>query len=121
MHRYKKLLICKARVATRTRCSGLDNSNVNTAGVTIVASGDAKEAMVKQFIVGTLATVLTGGALIAAAPPASAGCQYGGGLVEKMCDGPIQDVIDRRTCQMMGPGQNPLGLAYGNPPTHIDD
>jgi hypothetical protein len=24
------------------------------------------------------------------------------------------------TCQMMGPGQNPLGLAYYNPPTHID-
>jgi hypothetical protein len=52
-----------------------------------------------------------------------------------MCDGPIQDdgiwqrcvtqhtqdVINRVTCQMMGPGQNPLGLAYYNPPTHIDD
>jgi hypothetical protein len=26
-----------------------------------------------------------------------------------------------RTCQMMGPDQHPLGLAYYDPPTHIDD
>jgi hypothetical protein len=92
----------------------------------------------KQYIVGALATALTAGALIASAPPASAGCQYGGGLVEKMCDGPIQDdgtwqrCVTQFTpsesplsggmhCQLMGPGQNPLGLAYFNPPMHIDD
>lgn len=89
----------------------------------------------KQYIVGALATALTASALIASAPPASAGCQYGGGLVAKMCDGPIQDdgtwqrcvtqdtgsPSNRTNCQMMGPGQNPLGLAYFNPPTHIDD
>jgi hypothetical protein len=47
-----------------------------------------------------------------------------------MCDGPIQDdgTWQRRVtqdylatnCQMMGPGQNPSGHAYYNPPTHID-
>jgi hypothetical protein len=91
----------------------------------------------KQFVVATLATGLTAGALTALAPPAGAGCQFGGGLVEKMCDGPIQgDGTWQRcvtqnsssrapylatSCQMMGPGQNPLGLAYYNPATHIDD
>jgi hypothetical protein len=55
-----------------------------------MASGDAKENM-NQYIVGSLATALTASALIASAPTASAGCQYGGGLVEKMCDGPVQD------------------------------
>jgi hypothetical protein len=100
-----------------------------------MAGGDAKETTMKQYVVGALTTALTAGALIALAPPASAGCQYGGGLVEKMCDGPVQDdgtwqrcvtqftpsVLNRTSCQMMGPGQNPLGLAYFNPPTHIDD
>jgi hypothetical protein len=103
-------------------------------GVTIMASGDEKERTLRQYIVGALATALTVGALITS-PSASAGCQYGGGLVEKMCDGPVQDdgswqrcvtqqtpsIVNRTNCQMMGPGQNPLGLAYFNPPTHIDD
>jgi hypothetical protein len=129
MHRYKQLLICKA-----LECDESIPANVDTAGVTIMASNDAREAVMKQFIIATLATGLTVGALIAAAPPAKAGCQFGGGLVEKMCDGPVQDdgtwqrcvtqhsqdVVGRTTCQMMGPGQNPLGLAYYNPPTHID-
>ena len=94
----------------------------------------------KQYIVGALATALTAGALIASVPPASAGCQYGGGVTKK-CDGPIQDdgtwqrcvttrspsfdrssgSYPRTSCQMMGPGQNPLGLAYFDPPTHVDD
>jgi hypothetical protein len=100
-----------------------------------MASGDDKERTMKQYIVGALATAITTGALITSAPPASAGCQYGGGLVEKMCDGPVQDdgswqrcvtqqtpsIVNRTNCQMMGPGQNPLGLAYFNPPRHIDD
>ena len=105
--------------------------------VTIMACGDAKGRTMKQFILGALAAALTAGALIASAAPASAGCQYGGGLVAKMCDGPVrddgtwqrcvtQDTLSRApylrtSCQMMGPGQNPLGLAYFNPPTHIDD
>ena len=42
----------------------------------------------KQLIAGGLATALTAGALIATAPPASAGCQYGGTTVSK-CDGPV--------------------------------
>ena len=100
-------------------------ANAKAVGAIVMAGGDAKEAIMKQFIVGLAAAALTAGALIASAPPASAGCQYGGGLVEKMCDGPVQDdgtwqrcvtqhtqdVINRMTCQVMGPGQNPLGLA----------
>jgi hypothetical protein len=81
------------------------------------------------------------GGLITSAPPASAGCQYGG-LVTKKCDGHIQDdgtwqrcvttqvpSFDRSypgfyrqtSCQMTGPDQNPLGFAYFDPLTHIDD
>ena len=37
----------------------------------------------KPLIVGGLAAALTAGALIAAAPPASAGCQYGGPVISK--------------------------------------
>jgi hypothetical protein len=89
-------------------------------------------------IVGALAATLTTGALIAAAPSASAGCQYGG-LVASKCDGPVQPdgtwqrcVVFSTTssgpiyqripnCKLMGPDQFPLGLAFSDPPTHIDD
>jgi hypothetical protein len=89
-------------------------------------------------IVGALAAALTIGALIAAAPSASAGCQYGG-LVASKCDGPVQpDGTWQRcvvlttshsgsvsqwtpSCKLMGPDQFPLGLAFSDPPTHIDD
>ena len=43
----------------------------------------------KRCIVGGLAAVLMAGGLITSAPPASAGCQYGGPVLSK-CDGPIQ-------------------------------
>lgn len=96
---------------------------------------DAKEAVMRQLCAGGLVGMLAVAGLIGSAPLANAGCQYGGGLVEKMCDGPVQDdgtwqrcvtqgtlnAFDRTHCQMMGPGQNPLGLAYYNPATHIDD
>jgi len=82
--------------------------------------------------------MLMAGWLIASAPPASAGCLYGGGVASR-CDGAVQPdgtwqrcvvvgggpsgpVYQRTpTCQRMGPDQHPLGLAFADPPTHIDD
>jgi hypothetical protein len=78
----------------------------------------------RRFIVGGLAAGLVTGGLIAAAPPAAAGCQYGGPIISK-CDGPIQPdgtwercvvtknlvasgassfYVPERTCNTMGPG-----------------
>jgi hypothetical protein len=89
----------------------------------------------KLFIVAGLAAAVMAGGLIASAPAASAGCQYGGLVVSK-CDGPIQpDGTWRRcatiyssshsyndvNCQTLGPDQHPWGLAFVDPPTHIDD
>ena len=92
--------------------------------------------------IGGLGAALMAGGLIAAAPPANAGCQYGGLGVISKCDGPVQPdgtwqrcvttqvpSFDRSypgfyrqtSCQMMGPDQNPLGFAYFDPLTHIDD
>jgi hypothetical protein len=96
----------------------------------------------KQFIVGGLATAVTAGALIASAPPASAGCQYGGIAISK-CDGAVQpdgtwqrcvtfpptgsglngssSYLTDKNCQTLGPDQHPWGFAFVDPPTHIDD
>jgi hypothetical protein len=95
----------------------------------------------KCSMVGGLAAVLMAGELIASAPPASAGCQYGGPVISK-CDGPVQPdgtwqrceavphlvysgassfLVPERTCDLMGPDQHPWDLALANPPTHIDD
>ncbi|MGZ6777586.1 MAG: CDGP domain-containing protein [Mycobacterium sp.] len=95
----------------------------------------------KRFIVGGSAALLMAAGLIAAAPPAGAGCLYGGPVISK-CDGPIQPdgtwqrcvavaqliprgassyfVPDRR-CDVMGPNQPASDLAFADPPTHIDD
>ena len=92
----------------------------------------------KRGIVGVMSALLMAAVLIGTAPPASAGCQYGG-LVASKCDGPVQpDGTWQRCvvittshsgpsyqwypdCKLMGPDQHPLGLAYADPPTHIDD
>jgi hypothetical protein len=81
--------------------------------------------------------------LITAAPPASAGCQYRGIAISR-CDGPVQpdgtwqrcvlfnstygglpgDTYSYRTPDkrgVMGPDLHPWGLAFNDPPTHIDD
>ncbi|WP_156686840.1 CDGP domain-containing protein [Mycobacterium sp. Marseille-P9652] len=91
-------------------------------------------------IAGLGAALLTGG-LIAAAPSANAGCQYGGPYLSK-CDGPVQPdgtwqrcvvfthlmpsgmssfLVPERRCDPMGPGQNPGGFDFADPPMHIDD
>jgi hypothetical protein len=90
----------------------------------------------KHWIIGALAAPLTAAGLIGAAPPASAGCQYGGPVISK-CDGPIQPdgtwqrcvvtshlvpngasswLVPERQCDFLGPGQQ----AFADPPTHID-
>jgi hypothetical protein len=97
----------------------------------------------KLCIVGGLAVVLMAGGLIASAPPASAGCQYGGPVISK-CDGPVQPdgtwqrctavfgyvpsgfsshLVPVKRCDVMGPGQQypPWDFAFADPPTHIDD
>ncbi len=81
--------------------------------------------------------VLAGGP-ITAAPPVGAGCQDRGIAVSKR-DGPVQpdgtwqrcvawnslnsDSYSRagRRCDVIGPDLHPWGLAFNDPPTHIDD
>ncbi len=96
----------------------------------------------KCCIVAGLAAVLMTGGLIAAAPPAHAGCQYPGFGVISKCDGPIQPdgtwqrcvafshlvlngassyLVPDKRCDSMGPDQRPGDLAFADPPAHIDD
>ena len=95
----------------------------------------------KRWIVGGSAVLLMAGGLITSAPPASAGCQYGGPVISK-CDGPVQPdgtwqrcvavpqfipnglssyLVPDRHCDLMGPDQHPWDLAFADPATHIDD
>ena len=95
----------------------------------------------RHCIVGALIALLSACGLIALAPPASAGCQYGGPVISK-CDAPIQPdgtwqrcvvfktsagggasafLVPERRCDVMGPGLQPWGLGFADPPVHIDD
>lgn len=95
----------------------------------------------KRGIVGGSAALLTAAGLIASAPPAGAGCQYGGPVLSK-CDGPVQPdgtwqrcvavphliysgassfLAPAKSCDVMGPDQHPGDLSFADPPTHIDD
>lgn len=95
----------------------------------------------KRYGLGGLAALLLVAELIASAPPASAGCQYGGPFLSK-CDGPVQAdgswqrcvvfthlnysgassyLVPERRCDFMGPDQHPGDFAFADPPTHIDD
>ncbi|OBK13717.1 CDGP domain-containing protein [Mycobacterium asiaticum] len=88
-----------------------------------------------------LSAVVVAGGLIAAAPPANAGCVYGGGVISK-CDGPFQPdgtwercvavaswvprgassfLAPVKHCDVMGPGQAPGDPGFADPPMHIDD
>jgi hypothetical protein len=103
------------------------------------------QGLMKRFTTGGLAAALIAGGLFSAAPPASAGCLYGGWMgALSRCDGPVQPdgtwqrcVVfetmiggtgtDRSTrylpshrCEVMGPDQHPWGAAFNDPPTHID-
>ncbi|MDW5611276.1 MULTISPECIES: hypothetical protein [Mycolicibacterium] len=95
----------------------------------------------RRGIVGASAALLAAAGVIAAAPPAGAGCLYGGPYISK-CDGPVQPdgtwqrcvavarwvpsglsshLIPERHCGPMGPGQPASDLAFADPPTHIND
>jgi hypothetical protein len=95
----------------------------------------------RRGIIGGLAGLLMAAGLIAASPPASAGCLYGGPVISK-CDGPVQPdgiwqrcvavaryvpnglssyLVPDKHCDLMGTDQ-PLGdLTFADPPTHIDN
>ncbi|MBV8788468.1 MAG: hypothetical protein JOZ00_17495 [Mycobacterium sp.] len=94
----------------------------------------------KLGIVGGSVALLMAAGLIASAPPAAAGCQYGGGVISK-CDGPIQPdgtwqrcvavphlipngassyLVPDGHCDVMGPNQGPPELGFADPPMHID-
>jgi hypothetical protein len=94
----------------------------------------------KRGIVGASAALLMAAGLIVSAPPASAGCQYGGAFISK-CDGPVQPdgtwqrcvgvatwvntglsshLTPVKNCDVMGPDQQPADFNFADPPTHID-
>jgi hypothetical protein len=94
----------------------------------------------KRHIVSGLAGLLMAAGLVVAAPPASAGCVYGGPVLSK-CDGPVQPdgtwqrcvavthlvpngmssyLVPENHCDLMGPDQHPADLSFADPPTHID-
>lgn len=83
--------------------------------------------------------VLMAAGLVAFAPPAGAGCLYGGPVISK-CDGPVQAdgtwercvavgkviprgassyLVPERRCALMGPGQHPGDPGFADPPVHI--
>ena len=87
-----------------------------------------------------LAAAVLFAAVLVTSPPANAGCLYGGGLSISRCDGPVQPDgtwqrcvtftapsfnsgyrAPERHCDQMGPDLHPWGLAFNDPPTHIDD
>jgi hypothetical protein len=94
----------------------------------------------RRCIVGGVAALSIAAGLIASAPPASAGCLYGGAFISK-CDGPVQPdgtwqrcvgiarwvpsglsshLVPEKRCDLMGPGQPAWDAAFADPPTHID-
>lgn len=94
----------------------------------------------KRGVVGGLAALLVAAGSIVSAPPASAGCLYGGPVLSK-CDGPVQPdgswqrcvavtrlvpngassyLVPDKRCDVMGPDQRPADLAFADPPNHID-
>jgi hypothetical protein len=97
-----------------------------------------------RIVSGVTAALIAGG-LISAAPPAAAGCLYGGWMAAGRCDGPVQPdgtwqrcvVFNYRykgldgspsnfgglahRCDQVGPDLHPWGAAFNSPPTHIDD
>jgi len=95
-----------------------------------------------RLCVGGPVVVLMAGGLITFAPPAGAGCLYGGPVISK-CDGPVQPdgtwqrcvasfnyvpsgfsshLVPVNRCDVMGPGRQyaPIDFTFADPPTHID-
>jgi hypothetical protein len=102
-----------------------------------MASGDVKERAMKQHLVGGLVAALITGRLVGSAPPASAGCLYGGWMAASRCDDPVTSDgmwqrgvtyypngvrnLGETDCYLMSDGNPPAGdPILGTPPTHID-
>lgn len=94
--------------------------------------------MKRGIVAGSAALLMTAG-LIGFAPPAAAGCLYGGPVISK-CDGPVQPdgtwqrcvgvpryvpsgfsshLVPEKRCGMMGPGRPQGDSLLADPPTHI--
>ena len=94
----------------------------------------------KRCIVAGLTALLTAAVPVAVAPPAAAGCVYGGGFISK-CDGPVQPdgtwqrcvgvaqfvphgassyLTPVKNCDVLGPDRSPGDPALADPPAHID-
>jgi len=106
--------------------------------------GDAMTAFKTTLQRGTaivFGAALMAAGLIAAAPAANAGCQYGGAGIINKCDGPVQPdgtwercvafivwmpsgassyMVPDKRCDSLGPDRYPSG-AFADPPMHIDD
>ncbi|MCG5431048.1 hypothetical protein LV457_01890 [Mycobacterium sp. MYCO198283] len=95
----------------------------------------------RRCIAGASAALLMGAGLIIAAPPAAAGCLYGGGFISK-CDGPVEPdgtwqrcvgvatvvpsgfsthLVPQKYCGVLGPGAPPVDPAFADPPVRIAD
>lgn len=95
----------------------------------------------KRCLVAGAAAALTAAGLLAAAPPAGAGCQYGGAFISK-CDGPVQPdgtwqrcvavarwvpsglsshLIPEKHCATMGSGLFVADPVVADPPVRIAD
>lgn len=93
----------------------------------------------KRWMVAGSAGLLMTAQLFVAAPPADAGCLYGGPVISK-CDGPVQPdgtwercvavakmiprgassyLAPERRCELMGPGRPMSDFAFAEPPIHI--
>jgi hypothetical protein len=93
----------------------------------------------KRCIVGGLTALAMSAGLIAVAPPASAGCLYGGPVLSK-CDSPVapdgswqrcigvatwvasglsSHLVPVKQCDSMGPTQTRWDFAFADPPAHI--
>lgn len=94
----------------------------------------------KRCIVGAAAVLLIAAGSMTVAPPAGAGCLYGGQFLSK-CDGPVQPdgswercvgvtrwvpsglsshLVPEKRCGLMGPGHPAADLAFADPPTRIE-
>ncbi len=71
----------------------------------------------RHHLFAGLAAVLIAAGLVVAAPTASAGCLYDGGLSSSRCDGTVQPDGTWQRCVTW----NSPSTDSGYPPTHIDD
>jgi len=108
--------------------------------IRVTAGGNMKERATKLYLVTGVSAALMSGGLVAAAPPASAGCIDPGWAAHpfaQMCDSPVESdglwerclsyhnggpyTPEQTDCYIMSAGQPPAGdPILSTPPTHID-